>query len=149
VKTLFQRRRNNERNNGKKIFPSRLEHPQVRQDIAPYATTHVQQNVERMMATLRLDCGNQALKESDALIHVNNGTLRPDGSLDPCKMHCRYRLKANYDPNAQVPALWLSFLADLLEEEDILTLQYSKHIAIEDGRMVRGFRGIRVNNRYL
>ena len=99
----------------------------LRQDIyrliAPYTVTHVQQQVDRLMATLRLDCGGMQLADSETAIHVNNGTLFPDGSFTPTKRYCRYRLKANYDINAQVPELWLSFLEDLLEPEDILTLQ--------------------------
>ncbi len=36
---------------------------------------------------------------------------------------CRNRLCVNYNPNASKPERWLSFLDDLLEDEDILTLQ--------------------------
>ena len=100
---------------------------QLRHDIyrliAPYTVSHVQQRVDQLMGTLRLDCGGQSLTESETAIHVKNGTLMPDGKFTPHKRYCRYRLRANYDPDAKVPQLWLRFLEDLLEPEDILTLQ--------------------------
>lgn len=99
----------------------------LRQDIykmiAPYTATHVQQQVDRLMSALRLDCGEQKLVDSETAIHVNNGTVYPNGKFFPEKRYCRNRLKANYDLDAPSPQLWLSFLDDLLEQEDILTLQ--------------------------
>ncbi len=91
--------------------------------IAPYVASHVQQRVDQLMATLRLDCGNMTLQDSETAIHVANGTLYPDGTFFPSKRYCRHRLKVKYDPDVTISPLWLSFLDDLLEQEDILTLQ--------------------------
>ena len=57
-------------------------------------------------------------------IHLLNGVLttglefRPDD-----RKICRNRLNVNYNPTAPEPERWLAFLNDLLEPEDIKTLQ--------------------------
>ena len=56
-------------------------------------------------------------------IHVANGTLFLNGEFRVEKEFCRNRLPIRYDPSAPQPVTWLRFLSDLLEAEDILTLQ--------------------------
>ena len=56
-------------------------------------------------------------------IHVANGTLFLNGEFRVEKEFCRNRLPIRYDPSAPQPETWLRFLSDLLEAEDILTLQ--------------------------
>ena len=92
-------------------------------EIAEYISTNVQQRVEKLMGALRLDCSNMLLQEGLEFIHVKNGTYSITGAYSDYKHHCRYRLGANYRPNAPKPERWLSFLEELLEPEDILTLQ--------------------------
>ena len=53
------------------------------------------------------------------------------------------------DDNSLVALASNSFWNYLTQHSGQYGLQYSKHITIGDGRVVRGFRGIRVNNRYL
>lgn len=56
-------------------------------------------------------------------IHVANGTLFLGGKFRAEKEFCRNRLPVKYDANAPQPVTWLHFLSELLEDEDILTLQ--------------------------
>ena len=52
-----------------------------------------------------------------------NGTYYLNGTFSPEKDFCRNRLPVAYNPDAPQPVTWLHFLSQLLEPEDILTLQ--------------------------
>ena len=57
-------------------------------------------------------------------IHVQNGTLRTDGSfLAGWPEIVRSRFPIDYNPQAGKPVVWLRFLSNLLYPEDIPTLQ--------------------------
>ena len=52
-----------------------------------------------------------------------NGTYHLNGSFTEDKAWCNNRLRVRYEPNAPRPERWLGFLSELLEPEDIPTLQ--------------------------
>lgn len=56
-------------------------------------------------------------------IHCANGIYFLDGHFEPKKVFCNNRLSVSYNPDAPKPLRWLQFLSELLEEDDILTLQ--------------------------
>ena len=56
-------------------------------------------------------------------IFLSNGTLYLDGGFTEDREFCINRLPVRYNPDAPTPVLWLRFLSDLLEPEDIPTLQ--------------------------
>ena len=57
-------------------------------------------------------------------IHLLNGVLTTDLEFRPNERKiCRNRLNVRYDPTSPEPERWLAFLNDLLEPEDIKTLQ--------------------------
>ena len=56
-------------------------------------------------------------------IHVANGTLFLDDTFTEAKEYCRNRLTVTYIPDTPTPERWLSFLHELLDAEDIPTLQ--------------------------
>ena len=57
-------------------------------------------------------------------VHLANGTLYLDGTFTEGKPEIvRSRLPIKYNPDAPRPEHWLLFLSELLEPEDILTLQ--------------------------
>lgn len=93
------------------------------QDIRPYVTDKVSAKVESMMQTLRMECGSRDLPIQETVIHVANGTYRLGEEFSEYKEICRYRLPVKYDPCLPNPHRWLAFLDELLEKEDILTLQ--------------------------
>ena len=89
--------------------------------------TGLAMKVEKILGTLRLECPAKGLEERvDDLftIPVANGTYRLDQQcFVPMKYLTRYRLPVNYDADAPKPEKWLRFLSELLQEEDIPTLQ--------------------------
>lgn len=72
-----------------------------------------------------LECTQYApnLPVHEDRLHVANGTLFLNGEFTDHKEFCRNRLPVKYDPEAPQPVTWLHFLSELLEDEDILTLQ--------------------------
>lgn len=92
--------------------------------VKPYYAFQLHKKVSNLMEILKMELQQEDFPQSEALIHCKNGTynvVRETFSTQKCQ--CRYRLPVNYDPKAPTPRRWLSFLHDLLEEEDILTLQ--------------------------
>lgn len=92
------------------------------EDISQYVTDKVSAKIESMMHTLRMEC-SEALPLEEGVIHVANGTYRLDEGFSPMKHICRFRLPVKYDPCLPNPSRWLEFLDQLLEPEDIKTLQ--------------------------
>jgi len=72
---------------------------------------------------LKLEAYIPELPVYEDRLHVANGTLYVDGKFDKHKDFCRNRLPVKYSPDAPQPVIWLRFLSELLEDEDILTLQ--------------------------
>lgn len=56
-------------------------------------------------------------------IHVNNGTYFLNGDFTEKKEFCLNRLPVKYEMKEAKPERWLKFLSELLEEDDIPTLQ--------------------------
>lgn len=83
----------------------------------------VAKKVDGILEVLRSEAYLEELPVQTDRIHVANGTLFSDGRFTEDKEYCRNRLTATYDPNAPEPTRWLSFLHELLDEEDIPTLQ--------------------------
>lgn len=92
-------------------------------EIAPYVTRNISRKVDMLYQALRLDSSGCTLMEGPLLIHPANGTYDLLRGFSESKHYCRSRLRANYDPQAPEPKQWLAFLEELLEPEDILTLQ--------------------------
>ena len=66
---------------------------------------------------------NEASPQQDR-VHLANGTLYLDGTFVPGKPEIvRSRLPVSFNPDASQPEHWLHFLSELLEPEDIPTLQ--------------------------
>lgn len=56
-------------------------------------------------------------------IFVKNGCVMLDGHLSPDFSFTLYRLPVEYRPDAEAPEKWLDFIYELLEPEDVQTLQ--------------------------
>jgi len=95
--------------------------------IAPYLLTNIAKKTRSLLETLRLRCAVDDLPKHTDRIHVANGTFfipAPGQELfRPEKEICRNRLPVCYNPEAPEPVVWKKFLSDLLNEEDIPTLQ--------------------------
>ncbi len=95
--------------------------------ISPYIITNIGKRTRSLIETLRLYCAVSDFPKHTDRIHVANGTFfipAPGQELfRPEKEICRNRLPVCYNPEAPEPVVWKKFLAGLLEEEDIVTLQ--------------------------
>ena len=91
--------------------------------IKPYVTGGISRKITGILDVLRVECYCPGLPLYHDRIHVANGTLYLDGRFSEEKDFCRNRLPVAYRPNAPQPVAWLRFLSQLLEPEDIPTLQ--------------------------
>ena len=91
--------------------------------LKPYFTTGLTKRVSNLLDTMRMESYAPDLPIHRNRIHVANGTLFLDGRFDPGKEYCRNRLPVGYNPDAPQPVVWLRFLSELLEPEDVPTLQ--------------------------
>ena len=96
---------------------------QIYEMLRPHFTSGTARRASTLLETLRLEAYTPELPIQEDRIHVANGTLFLSGAFCTEKEFCRNRLPIRYDPSAPQPVTWLRFLSDLLEPEDILTLQ--------------------------
>ena len=100
-------------------------------EISMMLTAHVSygiaKKVQALTAALKLLIHSEPFKTRPDEIHLLNGTLRTDGTFTPEKKICVNRLNVEYRPElrtgAYYPERFLTFLTELLEPEDINTLQ--------------------------
>lgn len=91
--------------------------------ISPYYSTGLVKKVNTLTDVMKRELWQESLEEAETLIHCDNGTYHPgDGVLTQMRI-CRCRLPVAYNPKAPKPERWIRFLGELLEEEDVLTLQ--------------------------
>lgn len=88
-----------------------------------YVPTGVSKKVNTLIEAMKLRCYAPNFPLDETIIHVANGTYNLASGFSERKEYCRNRLSVNYNPDAPKPETWLRFLSELLEEEDILTLQ--------------------------
>lgn len=91
--------------------------------ISPFVTSSIAKKVTSLLEVMRLAARKDALPYDEDTIHVANGTFRIREGFTPEKQICRYRLPVRFDDPLPEPKRWLAFLEDLLEPEDIDTLQ--------------------------
>ena len=100
---------------------------ELKKDIYDMLKTRVSsgiaKKVDSIVEVLRSEAYREDLPVQIDRIHVANGTLFLDGRFTEEKEYCRNRMTVAYDPNAREPIRWLSFLHELLDAEDIPTLQ--------------------------
>ena len=96
---------------------------QIYEELKVFVTAGLSKKVSGLLEVLRMECCVESLSIQEDRIHVENGTLYLDGSFSAEKAFCRNRLPVRYVPNAGEPVQWKAFLSQLLQEEDILTLQ--------------------------
>ena len=91
--------------------------------LKPYFSSGLTKRAASLLDTMRLECYAPDLPIQYDRIHVRNGTLFLDGRFTEEKEYCRNRLPVAYRTDAPQPSRWLQFLSELLEPEDICTLQ--------------------------
>lgn len=95
----------------------------ILEEVSGCLSSGISKAVTNLLAALKLMAYSPPLPIETDRIHVANGTYFLNGSFTEDKAWCSNRLKVRYEPNAPKPERWLSFLSELLEPEDIPTLQ--------------------------
>jgi len=96
---------------------------EIYDQICAFVSTAVAKKVSSLLEVLRLEARVDALPDSENKIHVANGTYHLMEGFSPEKEICRYRLPVTFNPDTPEPVRWLQFLEELLEPEDVYTLQ--------------------------
>lgn len=86
-------------------------------------TKGVSKKVKQLLEVLRLEAYSEELPIQTDRIHVKNGTYFLNGEFVETKEFCLNRLPVSYTDKNSQPTMWVQFLSDLLEGEDIPTLQ--------------------------
>ncbi len=84
---------------------------------------NLSKKVRQLIDVLKMECYSEELSVQTDRIHLKNGTYFLDGTFTENKEFCINRLPVKYSKNSPPPTVWLKFVEDLLEAEDILTLQ--------------------------
>ncbi len=79
--------------------------------------------VDRLMRVLQLEASKREVPLEEDTIHLANGSWSLEKGFTEGLRLCRYRLPVGFYPNVSNPELWLEFLDQLLEPEDIPVLQ--------------------------
>ena len=95
----------------------------ILEEISGVLTANLSKTVANLLASIKLQAYSPPLPIETDRIHVANGTYFMDGSFTPNKSYCNNRLTVSYNPDAPTPKRWLQFLSELLQPEDIPTLQ--------------------------
>ena len=96
---------------------------QIFEKLKPHVSHGLPKKVSNLLEVLKMECHSAPLPIHHDRIHVANGTYFLDGRFLYQRTFCRNRLPVAYHPDAPQPVTWLHFLSQLLEAEDILTLQ--------------------------
>lgn len=95
--------------------------------VIPHVKNNVAAIVKRLVEALKLCCYTEPLVPKEDEIHLLNGILKTDGTWLPEKRFCTNRLNIMYDSEiwngVYYPDKFLSFLMDMLDIDDITTLQ--------------------------
>lgn len=91
--------------------------------IKSVVTKGVSKKVKQLLEVLRLESYSEEMPVQMDRIHVKNGTYFLDGRFKEEKEFCLNRLPVTFSHIAPYPKKWIHFLSELLEEDDIPTLQ--------------------------
>lgn len=93
-------------------------------DMIQCCITHgLSKRAANLLDSLKIQAYAEPLPVEQDRIHCANGIYYLDGHFEPVKVFCNNRLAVSYNPNAPKPERWRHFLSELLEEDDIPTLQ--------------------------
>ena len=92
-------------------------------EIRDCITTGLHKRVSNLLEVVKLQAYSQPLPMETDRIHVGNGVYFLDGRFIKEKEFCLNRLPVKYENRISRPEKWLHFLSELLEEDDIPTLQ--------------------------
>lgn len=99
----------------------------IQADISPYKTRNIAGHTKNLFEALKISCYAEQPLPSQNVIHVLNGEIdfanQKNLKFSPTIRFCLNRINVRYNSSATSPDLWLKFLNDLLNPDDLLTLQ--------------------------
>lgn len=98
----------------------------IAHEILPFYRTRIRERVNSLFSAMKILIENGRTEVQENYIHVRNGTLMTEGYLFPTKLICVNRFDVDYEenrPDDWQPVKFLAFLHELLEDDDIVTLQ--------------------------
>ncbi len=105
------------------ISDEEIEH-EIYKEISPFLTNKIASKVSDLKNSLKARAFSPPLKPDDKNIHLANGTLNiKDGTFTNEKIFCLNRLNVEWNDDKKLPAYWIGFLMELMNKQDILTLQ--------------------------
>ena len=96
---------------------------EIYEKLKPHITAGLANRVTQLLSALQYEAYSPEIVLDPNEIHLLNGTLNIDGTFTEEKKFCYNRLNVRYNPKAEVPEVFLKFLEELLETEDVETLQ--------------------------
>ena len=96
---------------------------EILQDIRDYVRSNVARKVNGILSALKMYCAVEQIPICEDRIHFMNGTYFLDGGFVPQREICMNLLPVNYNPQAEEPARWISFLHELFYEDEIPMVQ--------------------------
>lgn len=95
--------------------------------LSGFVTSGIARKTDNLLKALKLHCHCESFKISENEIHLQNGILLTDGAFSDTKKFCINRLNVTYSPNKfngrNHPERFLKFLSEMLDSDDIVTLQ--------------------------
>ena len=92
-------------------------------EIKNYVATGVDKKIENLLKVIKISCQVEDFPNDTDKIHFNNGTYSISEGFSEHKQWTLNRLPVSYNPDASEPKRWLKFLNELLDKDDIPTLQ--------------------------
>ena len=86
-------------------------------------TTGLSKRAASLLEAVKIQAYAEPFPVEHDRIHCANGIYHLNGTFEPVKVFCANRLAVSYNPAAASPQRWLTFLSELLEADDIPTLQ--------------------------
>lgn len=86
-------------------------------------TTGLSKRAASLLEAVKIQAYAEPFPVEHDRIHCANGIYHLNGTFEPIKVFCANRLAVSYNPAAASPQRWLTFLSELLEADDIPTLQ--------------------------
>ena len=91
--------------------------------LRPFLSCGLAKRASGLPEMVKLEAYVSNLPVHEDRLHVANSTLFINSEFTDRKEFCRNHLPVKYDANAPQPVTWPHFLSELLEDEDIFTLQ--------------------------
>jgi len=91
--------------------------------LSGFVTSNIAKKSENIMKALKYQCRYDGFTAKEDEIHLLNGVLKTDGTFIEGKQFCTNRLNIEYQPCNDRPEVFLKFLSEMFDTDDILTLQ--------------------------